>query len=168
MPFSVGGNTPARAVSETQRGECLPSQQHRVPISLLTASFRSQSGLSLIEILVALGILSAVLIALGGLMFQVARHTRRAAAVGYRSAAATSAATWAQTISWDSVDASVGCRQDTTGLLEYTRCIAVQQATSTVKEIEVVISPNGRLVVSPETVLVYRTKPKSASPFKAH
>jgi len=129
---------------------------------------RDDSGLSLVEILVALGILSAVLIALGGLMFQVARHTRRAAAAGYRSAAATSAATWAQSISWDSVDASVGCRQDTTGLLVYTRCVTVQQATATVKQIEVVISPTGWLVVSPETVLVYRTKQKSVSPFRAH
>lgn len=124
--------------------------------------------MSLIEVLMALGILSAVLIALGGLMYQVARHTRNSAAVGYRSAAVTSAGAWAQSLAWDSVDAATGCRQDTTGLLYYTRCVSVQTPAPRLKEIQVVISPNGQLLAAPETVVVYRTKPKSVSPFNVN
>jgi len=124
--------------------------------------------MSLIEVLVALGILSAVLIALGGLMFQVARHTRRSAAVGYRSAALTNAAAWARGLAWDSINGSVGCGTDSSGLLAYTRCTTVQSLTPRAREISIVINPTGQLVVSPETVVVYRTKPRVASPFNVN
>jgi hypothetical protein len=121
--------------------------------------------MSLIEILVALGILSIVLISLGGLMFQVARHTRRSAAVGYRSAAVAGAGTWAQSLPWDSIDGATGCGLDTSGLLLYTRCTSVQSPSGRLKEIQVVVTPSGPLTVAPETVVVYRTKPKTVSPF---
>ena len=127
-----------------------------------------EEGLSLIEILVALGIPSVVLIALGSLMFQVARHTRRSAAAGGRSAAVTSVGSWANSVTWDSVDASVGCQLDTSGLLVYTRCITVQQPAPHLKEIEVIISAVGPLMVRPDTVRVYRTKPKAVSPFNVN
>ena len=121
--------------------------------------------MSLIEIMVALGIMSIVLISLGGLMFQVARHTQRSAAVGYRSAAVTSAGSWAQALAWDSIDGSTGCAQDTTGLLVYTRCVSVQSPTGRLKEIQVVVNPTGLLTIAPDTVVVFRSKPKTVSPF---
>jgi hypothetical protein len=124
--------------------------------------------MSLIEVLVALGIMSVVLISLGALMFQVARHTQRAAAVGYRSAAVTSAGSWAQGLAWDSIDGATGCSQDTSGLLAYTRCTSVQNPSGRLKEIEVVVTPSGLLAIAPETVVVYRTKPKNASPFSVN
>ncbi|MDH3478385.1 MAG: hypothetical protein OEO20_08790 [Gemmatimonadota bacterium] len=126
---------------------------------------RSEAGLSLIEVLIALGILSGVLIALGGLMFQVASNTRLSAAAGYRSAAVTSAEAWAAGLPWDSIDGQSGCVTDTTGLLEYTRCTSVQTPEPSLKQLTVVISPFGQLVVAPETVVVRHTKPKLASPF---
>jgi len=98
-------------------------------------------------------------------MFQVARHTRTSAVVGYRSAAVTSAADWARGLRWDSIDGVVGCSADSAGLMAYTRCTTVQTLTSQSKEISVVISPTGQLVTSPETVIVYRTAPRPASPF---
>lgn len=124
--------------------------------------------MSLIEVLVALAIMSVVLISLGGLMFQVARHTQRSAAVGYRSAAVTSAGTWAQGLPWDSIDGSTGCSQDTSGLLVYTRCTSVLSPSGRLKEIEVVVTPSGLLAIAPETVVVYRTKPKTVSPFNVN
>ncbi len=126
---------------------------------------RSEAGLSLIEVLLALGILSGVLIALAGLMFQVASNTRLSAAAGYRSAAVTSAEAWAAGLPWDSIDGQVGCVTDTTGLLQYTRCMSVQNPEPALKQLTVVISPFGQLVVAPETVVARRTKPKVASPF---
>jgi hypothetical protein len=128
---------------------------------------QSQSGLSLIEVLVSLGILSAVLIALGGLMFQVARHTRQSAVTGYRSAAVTSAVSWASGLKWDSIDAAIGCTSDSSGLMAYTRCLTVTNPTSRTKEITVVVSPIGALVARPETVMVHRSKARLVSPFNA-
>jgi Tfp pilus assembly protein PilV len=128
----------------------------------------SETGVSLIEVMVALGILSAVLIALGGLMFQVARQARNASVAGYRSAAVTTASSWAQGLPWDSIDGSVGCQSDSSGLMAYSRCTTVQNPTPSVKRVTVTVNPTGVLVVAPETVVVHRTAPLSPSPFKVN
>ncbi len=124
-----------------------------------------EAGVSLIEIVMALSILAAVLVALGGLMFQAARHTRRAAAVGYRSAASTNAATWIQGLPWDSLDGAVGCTDDTTGMLPYSRCVTVQDLNPQLKRLTVVINPEGALALGPDTVVVDRNRPRQRSPF---
>src|SRR5215510_10014807 len=105
---------------------------------------RSERGISLIEIVLALTILAIVLMALGGLMFQVGRYTRNSAAVSYRSAAAQMAGAWAQAIPWDSIPTSVGCFPDTTGQMTYTRCITVQTVTTNLKRVTTVITPTGK------------------------
>ena len=115
-----------------------------------------------------MGILSGVLIALGGLMFQVARHNRQSAAAGYRSAAVMTAASWASGMSWDSIDGAVGCQSDTIGPMVYARCTSVQTSTPRSKQITIVVSPTGALVAQPETVVVQRAKPRSPSPFNAN
>lgn len=125
--------------------------------------------MTLVEVLVALGILSIVLIALGGLMFQVSLGTRRAAALSYRSAAAQDAQAWSLGLPWDSLPqavpaGAVGCTTDTTGQLIYTRCSTVADLTSR-KRVTVVLSAMGNLTVPPETLVVDRVKPRAFSPF---
>ena len=114
----------------------------------------------------ALGILATVLIALGGLMFQVARHTQRSAAVAYRSAAAANAATWVQGMPWDSLDSAVGCTTDSTGPMAYTQCVANSDLSANLKRVTVVISPTGTMAALPDTVVVDRNKPRPASPLR--
>ena len=128
----------------------------------------SEAGISLIEIMIALSILAVVLTSLGGLMFQMARHTRQSAAVAYRSAAATSAATWIQGLPWDSIDGAVGCTADTSGLLTYDRCTSVDDVSSTLKRVTVAISSTGPLVVLPDSVVVERTKPRLPSTLRVN
>ena len=123
----------------------------------------SEAGISLIEIMIALSILAVVLMSLGGLMFQMARHTRQSAAVAYRSAAVTTAATWIQSLPWDSINGAVGCTAETTGLLTYDRCTSVDPVSSTLKRVTVAISPTGPLVVLADSVVVERTKPRLPS-----
>ena len=118
--------------------------------------------------MLALAILSVVLIALGTLMFRVAQHAEDSAAVGYRSAAAASAASWVQGLPWDSIDGAVGCRTDSTGQLVYVRCTSVQVLPSQHKQVTVVISPTGRLVARPETVTVQRRPSVTLSPFRVN
>ncbi len=131
-------------------------------------AYRSEAGISLIEIMMALGILAVVLISLGGLMFQMARHTRQSAAVAYRSAAATSAATWIQALAWESIDGTVGCTPDTSGLLLYDRCVTVYDVSSTRKRVTVAISSTGPLVVLPDSVVVERAKPRLPSTLRVN
>ena len=123
-------------------------------------------GLSLIEVVVAITILSVVVMALGGLMFQVARHTRESAGVAYRSAASESATSWMLTLPWDSIPGAVGCTDSlTTGLLEYTRCVELLTNTPRYRLARITISPTGALQPTPDTITVERTKTRSTSPF---
>jgi Tfp pilus assembly protein PilV len=131
------------------------------------ASARSsgEAGISLIEIVMALGILTVVLISLGGVMFQVARYTQHSAEATNRSAAITSAVAWAQALPWDSIAGAVGCVSDTTGTVGYVRCTTVSTLSPQLRTIDVVVTPaTGR----PDTVEVTRVKPRLPySPIKA-
>ena len=122
------------------------------------------TGVSLIEIMLALTILATALLAIGGIMFQVARHTEQATVAGYRTAAVTSAAAWVQALPWDSLDAMATCVSDTIGVLEYDQCLTVQTLSSKLKRVTVAIQSTGRLTIRPDTVVVDRNKPRLISP----
>jgi Tfp pilus assembly protein PilV len=116
-----------------------------------------EAGISLIEIVMALGILAVVLISLGGVMFQVARYTQHSTEATNRSAAIASSVAWAQALPWDSIYNAVGCANDTAGTLAYVRCVTVDTASAWLRTIHVVVTPaTGR----PDTVAVTRGKPR--------
>ena len=125
----------------------------------------NRNGFSLIEVMIALTIMSVVLIALGGLMFQVAQQSRSSAATTYRTAAAQKVAAHIQTLPWASIDGASGCTADSSGLMAYNRCISVITANAKTKQITVVISPTGLFTALPETLLVVRSKTRPVSPF---
>lgn len=131
-------------------------------------SARSEAGVSLIEIMIALTLLTTVLVALGGLMFQAARHTRQSAAVAYRSAASTSAAAWVHALPWDSIGGAVGCATDSIGPLSYNRCVTVQNVSAKLRRVTVTITPTGPLIAAPDTVVISRVRPRPRSSLKAN
>ena len=122
----------------------------------------NSKGVSLIEVMVALTILSSVLVALGGLMFQVGRHTRTSARETYQAAALQQGAAYIEGLPWTSLDAAAGCTTDTTGLLEYGQCIAVANAGNA-KYVTLIVTPRGEFAGLPDTVTVYRHRPRGAS-----
>jgi Tfp pilus assembly protein PilV len=125
-----------------------------------------EAGISLIEIVMALGILAVVLISLGGVMFQVARYTQHSAEATNRSAAIGSAVAWAQALPWDSIPNAVGCATVTTGTLSYVRCTTVTTVSSQLRTMDVVVTP---ATGQPDTVEVTRCKARLPySPIKAH
>ena len=122
----------------------------------------NSKGVSLIEIMVALTILSTVLVALGGLMFQVGRHTRTSARETYQAAAIQQGAAYIGALPWSAIDAAAGCTTHTTGLLEYGQCISVADSGNT-KFVTLIVTPTGTFVGTPDTVTSYRHKPRGAS-----
>lgn len=122
------------------------------------------TGVSLIEIMLALTIMAVALLAIGGLMFQVARHAEQSMVASYRSAAVTSAAAWVQALPWDSLDTMAGCTSDTIGVFEYDQCLTVQTLSPKLKRATVAIQSTGRLTIRPDTVVVDRNKPRLISP----
>jgi len=126
--------------------------------------------LGLIEIMLALTILSVALMALGGLMFQVSRDTRLSAQVAYRSAARQNAVAWAQSLPWDSIPSQVGWGpNDTIGQLIFQR--SMTYATSgTARVLTIVTQPVSTAAssvrVKPDTVTVVRAKALNTSPLR--
>lgn len=123
-----------------------------------------ERGISLVEVVVALGIFSVVLISLTGLMFTMARQSRLTAYSTARTAAVQSASAWAQGVPWDSIGAATGCVADTAGALPYTRCTSVQTVSQDFKQLQVIITPSSASGVRADTVVVSRAKPQNLSP----
>jgi len=120
-------------------------------------------GVSLIEIVVALALLSIVLLALTGIMWEMGRNTRTATLIGARGAALESAASLAESVRWDSLDALVGCSADTSAQLVYTRCFEVTAPSGGIRQVRAIVTPAGG-ALRPETLTVSRTRPRSRSP----
>lgn len=124
---------------------------------------RDARGVSLIEIVVALGILSVVLVSLTGILWQMGRHTRMSGVAAARTAARESASSLAHAVRWDSIPSLVGCAADSTAGLNYTRCYEVANLSAAVRQVRVIIAPSALLF--PETTVVLRTRPQQRSPF---
>ena len=105
--------------------------------------------------MVALTILSSVLVALGGLMFQVGRYTRTSARATYQTAALQEGAAYVQSLPWTNVDGAAGCTTESTGMLDYSRCISVAD-TGRTKFVTLIVSPTGPFLGAPDTVVVVR------------
>ena len=119
--------------------------------------------MSLMEVVVALTLLSIVLLALTGIMWEMGRHTRTASLVGARGAALESAASLAESARWDSLTALVGCVTDTSAQMVYTRCFEVTAPVGGVRQVRAIVTPAGGALL-PETLTVSRTRPRSRSP----
>jgi Tfp pilus assembly protein PilV len=119
--------------------------------------------MSLIEVMVALGIFTVVLMSLGGLMYEIAQGSRKSALATYRAAASQEATTWLRGLEFDSLSNAVGCTADTTGFLVYTRCVTVATPSTNRRTVTVVIQPTGALTTTPDTQIVERTTTIGAS-----
>ncbi len=122
--------------------------------------------MTLIEIMFALTIMSVGLIALAGLMYQVARQTHASTSASYRSTALQRAGAWMESVPWDDIPSSTGCTIDTIGVLEYSNCVSYQQTNLRLRRLHVVIAPQGDFISKPETLVVFRDLGSRLSPFQ--
>ncbi len=114
--------------------------------------------MSLIEVMVAMGIFAVVLMSLGGLMYEIAQSAQKSALATYRAAASQEATSWIRGLEFDSVSGAVGCTSDSTGILEYSRCITVTSPSTNRHTVKIIIQPTGNLITRPDTQVVERTK----------
>lgn len=120
-----------------------------------------ESGITLIEVMVAMTILSVVLISLGGLMFHVARQTQISAAATHRTAAMQRASAWIEGLAWESLDDAQGPSWSlVSGPMTYDQFVDVSPlGPANTKNVRVRILPTGPLaIVGPDTVVVVRTR----------
>lgn len=124
---------------------------------------RDARGGSLMEVVVALTLLSVVLLALTGIMWEMGRHTRMASLVSARGAALASAASLAEAVRWDSLDALAGCAADSSGAFTYTRCFEVTAPVGGTRQVRAIVVPAGGALPA-DTLTVSRVRPRSQSP----
>jgi hypothetical protein len=129
----------------------------------------------LIEIIVALTILSIAMMALGSLMFQTARHTNVGSAVALRSAAGQNAAHWASSLPWDSIPLLSGWSEDTIAGVVFRRSVSCDTGcpssscpTCAYRKIRITVTAQGITGgrVRPDTVYVVRASPRTTAPLK--
>ena len=125
---------------------------------------KNRRGVSLVEVLVAISILSVVLVGLGGIMFRVGRSTIRANMGTHHTAAVQLAAGWIGTIPYDSLGAAVGCESLSVSTLSYTRCVEIDTISSRQIKASVIVQPSSTMLTV-DTVVIYRNQQYQQAPF---
>jgi len=124
---------------------------------------RLKAGFSLIEVLVALTLLSLILMSLARVTFQMAASGRNADTVAKRNATLIEEANKFNALPFDSLATVVTTTKDLTyGDFKFQRRLAVTTVSSAYKTVKIVITPyiGGVLATSKkDSVFVHRTKP---------
>ncbi len=116
-------------------------------------------GFTLIEIMVAMTLLSITLVSLAAWTYHVARRSVNSAAVAYRTAALTEQVGRLTVLPFDNLDAEhnwVSCQQITAPPFPHTRCIKVT-GTGNVRDVLVKIIPDNTQF-RPDSLLLQRTR----------
>ena len=117
---------------------------------------REPNGFTLVEVVVAMVILSTVLVTLAGLSYQTARRSLATQGLDQRQSVMMQEVNRMVVVSYDSINQMVGCSQ-VSGAFAYTRCITTSTPATNITRIQVVVTP-ARTAWKPDTMTVDRTK----------
>jgi prepilin-type N-terminal cleavage/methylation domain-containing protein len=119
----------------------------------------SREGFTLVEIVVAMTILSVVMVTLAGLTFQTARRSISAQGNDQRQAVVMQQLNQMAAVPYDSLGAGsyTGCTTITASF-GYTRCLTMTQVNTNLRRMTIIITPTQPLWRA-DTVRVERKKP---------
>lgn len=105
------------------------------------AAPQGRDGFSLVEIVVAMLLLSVTLLALAALMTQVAAQGRTTEMTSQRNAALIQNVNYFTALSYAAVDPALsGCEDIDSGMLPYERCVEITEAGTT-RTVKIKITP---------------------------
>ena len=122
-----------------------------------------REGISLVEILVAMTLVSAILIPIAGLTALGANMSVRNAGASYRQGVLAQEANRLSTLPFASLPGAVGCTTVATGTFPHTRCVTVTNVSSTLRRVQVVVTP-AQPGVRPDTARFERANPPTGNP----
>ena len=100
-----------------------------------------RDGFSLVEIVVAMLLLSITLLALAALMTQVAAQGRTTEVTAQRNAALIQNVNYYTSLSYDAIDPALdGCEVIESGMMPYERCIEITEAGAT-RTVKIKVTP---------------------------
>lgn len=128
----------------------------RMRARLVRRAAAGRSGFSLVEIVVAMMLLSVTLLALAALMTQVAAQGRTTEIVAQRNAALIQQVNYFTALSYDALDpALAGCEAVDSGMMPYERCVEITQVGTT-RTVKIRVTPNNQ-AYRPDSAIFERT-----------
>jgi prepilin-type N-terminal cleavage/methylation domain-containing protein len=124
---------------------------------------RSTGGFTLIEVLVSITILSVASLAMGSMLVRATRAAGATSSAAHQTAAMSGAVARLDVLPFDALIAGTTCSTVTAVEFPYTNCATINDISSKVKLVTVVITPSGNLLMRPDTTAFRRTKSGFAS-----
>lgn len=123
-----------------------------------------RDGFTLVEVVVAMVLLSAVLVMLAGMTFATARQSVNLQFAGARQALMLQEINRLSALRIADLDTQGGCRAVSSGAEDFTACITVTSVGTRTRDVRVVLTST-QAGVSPDTVTFTRTEPSTTNPF---
>lgn len=126
---------------------------------------RARDGFTLIEVVVAMVLLSTVLVMLAGMTFHTAQQSVELHSTGARQALMLQEVNRMSSIPYDDVAGEVGCRTLGSGDgLEYTGCVTSTVSGNNAVQVQIVMTPVRSSMIRPDTVRFIRSQPPTRNP----
>jgi len=127
---------------------------------------RSTGGFSLVEVLVSMTILSVASLAMGSLLVRATRAAGATSSEAHQTAAMSGTVARLDVLPFDALTAGTACVTITAAELPYTQCTTINNVSSKVKLITIVITPSGNALMHPVTTSFRRTISGNGNPLK--
>ena len=124
---------------------------------------RARAGMSLVEIVVAMTLMSAVLIPLVGLTAFGANRSVRNAGGTYRQGILNQEVNRLTSLPFAALPGVVGCVTVAAGTFPHTRCVTVTTVTATRRQVRVIVTP-AQPDVRPDSATFERANPPIGNP----
>ena len=117
-----------------------------------------RDGFTLVEIVVAMMILSVVMVTLAGLTFQTARRALTSQGIDQRQAVLQQQANMMAAVPYDSLGNFTGCTT-VSAPFAYTRCVTMTTPVTNVRRMTVIVTPTMSNKWAPDTIQIEKAKP---------
>ncbi len=131
---------------------------------MTTATLQRESGISLLEVMIAIAVLGIALGSLGTLTFATARESIGASQASHQAAALTKEAGRLAVLPFDSLPNQSGCRDVSGAPFPHERCVSISDVGMNVRRVRLVITP-AYPHTGPDTTAIERTRPRLGNPF---
>ena len=123
-------------------------------------------GFTLIEVLVSMTILSVASLAMGTLLVRATQAAGATSSAAHQTAAMSGAVARLDVLPFDALVAGTTCVTVTTVEFPHTECTTINDISSKVKLVTVVVTPSGNVLMQPVTTSFRRTISGNGNPLK--
>ena len=127
---------------------------------------QATSGFTLIEVLVSMTILSVASLAMGSLLFRATRAANATSTAAHQTAAMSGTVARLDVLPFETLVAGTTCVTVTAVEFPHTQCTTINNISSKVKLVTVVITPSGNSLMQPVTTSFRRTISGNGNPLK--